>query len=49
VLVQPGEEKPPEKPYSGLLLPKGGLQGLQLRMDSLSGSVVIGQGIAVLM
>ena len=41
--VQPGEEKAPERPYSGLPVPKG-VPTRKLGTDSLSGGVVIGQG-----
>ena len=45
-VVQPGEEKAPGRPYSGLPVLKGGY-----RKDGeglLSGSVVMGQGVMVL-
>ena len=44
--VQPGEEKAPGRAYRGLPVLKGGTG--KMGRDSLSGSVVIGQGATVL-
>ena len=45
-LVQPGEEKAPERPYCGLPVPKL-LRG-KLEKDTLLRSVMIGQGVMAL-